>query len=421
MTLLSAGALAGLVLLVPLVALHLRRRPPADYDVPSLLLWDGLEQPAAPRSRGRRLPRLPLLLLLQALALVLLVVALARPAATASPPAPVHVYVLDDSLWMGVRGRLAVAQLRIQQLAARLPGAAPVRIVLADGSPKVIYRGPAAGVTSALRLVGPGLAPSSLARATALAAGLLGSPRDRVVLLRAPEDRLPRLRAGAGELHTVVIGVPVADQGIFSPSVRCGIAGTTGCEVLATVSSTAPTPVTDRYSVYAGGKAFRSGVVHLAARSSAELAFSAPAGVQIRMRLLASDALSVDDQAWISVPGGSGAPPSTVVTLVGAPSESQAVARAFAAVPGVTLRLRTASDYRPADARSAELTIVDGALPGGELPPSPAVVLIDPPSVPGGGVARTARRHHAQWGRCDQPPGERARSVVPVDRPGRRP
>jgi hypothetical protein len=123
-TLLSAWALAGLALLVPLVIAHLRRVHRQIYDVPSLLLWDALDQPGTPRSRRARL-RLPLLLVLQALALVLLVVSLARLSGSASPPTATRVFVLDDSLWMGAGSRLEAAEAQIERLAGRLPLAPP--------------------------------------------------------------------------------------------------------------------------------------------------------------------------------------------------------------------------------------------------------------------------------------------------------
>jgi Ca-activated chloride channel homolog len=151
-------------------------------------------------------------------------------------------------------------------------------------------------------------------------------------------------------------------------------------------SNTAAVPVSDRYTAYANGRALGSGIVSVGARSSTDIAFSAPAGSQINVRLDARDALPVDDQAWISVPGRSGAPPSTSVTLVGTPTDALPVARAFAAVPGITLRLRTPASYRPADAREVDLTIADGWLPASGLPPSPGVVVINPPRLPGGRV-----------------------------------
>jgi hypothetical protein len=197
---------------------------------------------------------------------------------------------------------------------------------------------------------------------------------------------MPAVRASAHQLQTLVVGAPLADQGIFSPSARCGIAGVGGCEVIAVVANRGRVAAADRYAVYADGRAAGSGIVHVPARSSVDLVVPARPGEQIHARLYVRDALAVDDQAWTPVPGPSGAPPSTTVTLVGAPSDALAVARAFAAVPGVKLRLRTPSSYRPADARSANLAVADGWLSTAGLPPSPAAVLINPPRLPGGSV-----------------------------------
>lgn len=389
MTLLSAWALAGLVLLAPLVIAHLRRRQSPLCDVASLLLWDGLDQQASAGSRRLRLPQLPLLLVLQALALVLLVVALARPAATAAAPGGARIYVVDDSLWMGVEGRLGSAELRTKQLAATLPPRARVWVVLADGAPHVIYHGRASEVGSALRHVAPATARSTLADAVSVAAGLVASARDRVVLLHAPEDAAPAVRAAPGQLHEFVTGAPVSDQGILSPTARCGIDTRPlpgGCEVLAVVSNSGTKPASDRYTAYANGRAVGSGRVRVGARSSADIALAARPGETFSLRLDSRDALATDDQAWVTVPGPSGAPPSTVITLVGVPSDALAVARAFAAVPGVSLRLRTQASYRAVDARGSELTVLDGSLPDGSLPPSPGVLLINPPRIPGGRV-----------------------------------
>ena len=66
------------------------------------------------------------------------------------------------------------------------------------------------------------------------------------------------------------------------------------------------------------------------------------------------------------------------MTLVGAPSDAVAVAQAFAAVPGVTLRLHTPAKYRAADAVTSDLAVLDGSLPA---PASP---------VPGGAPDRPA-------------------------------
>ena len=55
-------------------------------------------------------------------------------------------------------------------------------------------------------------------------------------------------------------------------------------------------------------------------------------------------------------------------------------------MPGVSLRLSTPADYDAAEARTSDLTVLDGSLPRNRLPASPAVLLIDPPSLPGGRV-----------------------------------
>ncbi len=390
MTLLSGWALAGLLLVAPLVFAHLRRESRPLLDVPSLLLWQNLEQRHAGRSRRLRLPRLPLLLALQALALILLVFALARPTGSPAPPRPTRIFVLDDSLWMSGAGRLSAARARLDQLAAALPRDTPVRLVLAGDAPQLAYSGPAAGIDGALSHVTPTAAPSDLGPALTLGASLLTGPRDTIVVARAPETRLPPAQARRGELSSVVVGSALADQGIFSPTARCGIGTRTGCEVIAPVANTGPTAVTDRYTAYAGGAAL-SGAVRVGAGGTGDIVLTAAPGEQVRLRLDGSDELAADNQGWVTVPGPANTPPSETVTLVGAPSDAVEVARAFAAVPGVTLRLRTPAQYRAADAVTSGLTVLDGWLPAHGLPGSPGVLLINPPRLPGGRVAGTLR------------------------------
>jgi Aerotolerance regulator N-terminal len=390
MTLLSGWALAGLLLVAPLVFAHLRRESRPQFDVPSLLLWQDLEQRPAGRSRKLRLPRLPLLLALQALALILLVFALARPTGSPATPRPTRIFVLDDSLWMSGAGRLPAARARIGQLAAALPRDTPVRLILAGDAPQITYSGPAAGIGGALRDVRPAAAPSSLGPALTLAAALLTGPRDTIVVARAPETPLPPAQARPGELSSVVIGSALADQGIFSPTARCGISTPTGCEVIAPVDNTGPTAVTDRYTAYAGGAAL-SGTIRVGAGGTSDIVLTAAPGEQVRLSLDGRDALAADNQAWVTVPGPANTPPSETVTLVGAPSDAVGLARAFAAVPGVTLRLRTPATYRAADGAASGLTVLDGWIPARGLPGSPGVLLVNPPRLPGGRVTGTLR------------------------------
>ena len=157
--------------------------------------------------------------------------------------------------------------------------------------------------------------------------------------------------------------------------------------------------------------------------STAPVTLFATPGQDIALRLLGSDPIAADDRAWVAVPGDDDIPRASVVTVVGTRATGLAVARALAAVPGVRLRLRTPSGYHVSDARASDLVVIDGAaaaagsssarsgasasatantrlvdLAGSDpdrlhhgalangLPPAPAVLLLDPSTLPGGRV-----------------------------------
>jgi hypothetical protein len=387
MTFAAGWAFAGLALLAPLVLLHLRQRGQVVRVVPSLLLWDEVQLAEAKRSRGLRRPPLPLLLLLQALAVTLLVFALAEPTSAGSISKPARVIVLDDSWSMQAPGRIAEARRDIRRLlAADAPGT-PVLIVLAGAIPSVLYRGSAAGVGGLLARVRASDAPGDLATALTVAAGLMGGSHDAIVLVRAPEDPEPAtLDSAVGELSTITLAGPLADQGIFGAGARCGIGAAASCEVYATVRNTSDRAVEDLISADAAGHPPLTLHVRVAAEASAPLALVAEPGQLVSLRLRAGDPLPADDDAWVTVPAGGNLPASSVVTLVGAPSVALATARAFAAVPGVTLRLRTRATYRASDAAQSNLVVLDHWIPRDGLPASPAVLLVDPPRLPEGRV-----------------------------------
>jgi hypothetical protein len=386
----AAGwALAGLVLLAPLVLLHLRRRGQVEREVPSLLLWEQIELVDAKGSRGLRRPPLPLLLLLQALALALLVFALAEPSSRAPASKPAQVLVLDDSWQMQTAGRMAEARREADRILAATPPATPVRIVLANGSSTVLYRGARAGALAALARVTASAAPADLASALTVAAGLLGGAHDSLTLIRAPEDPLPPVSSARGELQIFTLSPPIGDQGIFDAGARCGLGASTTCEVYATVRNTAAHAVNARVAADAAGHPPVSVHVHVAAHASAPLFLVSEPGEQVSLRLQGGDPLPAADEAWVTVPAAGDLPLSSVVTLVGTPANALATARAFAAVPGVSLRLRTAATFSRGDAEQSDLVVLDHFIPPGGLPSSPAVLLIDPPRLPEGRVGGT--------------------------------
>jgi Ca-activated chloride channel family protein len=383
----AGWALAGLALLVPLVILHLRPRTRTPREQPSLLLWRGLESDATTVSRRPRLPPLPLLLVLQALALIALVLALADPSSGGSPRPPATVIVLDNSFWMQAPGRLADERNEAERIIAAAPNGAPVRIVEADGTPAVVYRGPAAGAGAILRGLRAGASAPDLPAAIVVASGLLTGSHDRLAVIRAPEDELPRLRAGPGELRTAVSGTPITNQGITDPSARCGIGSAATCEIVATVANSGTAPVVDHIVADVPGHPPLSLSARVGGRSSAPIELLAAPGEHVELRLQRVDALPVDDRAWIAVPQEGGLARPANVTVVGERATALSVAQALAADPGVRLRVETPAHYRPAQAHSSDLVVVDGSLPGPGLPPAPAVLLLDPRRLPDGHVA----------------------------------
>jgi hypothetical protein len=375
--------LGALALLLPLLILHLRRPALTIREVPSLLVWERLSGSAPSDTRRLRRPRHPLLLALQALVVTALVVALAGPRLdrTASPTT---VYVLDASFWMQSGARFDAARADLARTAASRPGR--VVVVAASASPRLVYRGSRSGVPAALRALDATAASADMAAAITLAAGQLGSSSGHMILFRAPEDVLPEIAAAPGQLAVRVVGAPSADQGIFAPQARCGIGPADDCEVLATLRNGSASPRSMRYTASAPGQrsvTFRSTVP---AASTRTIALTARPGSTLRLQLRGHDALPFDDTAFVTVPGTDNAPDAATVTLVGDPSSARPLAQAFASVPGVTLLLRTPKSYRPRDAAASELVVLDGFLPAAGLPAAPAVLLIDPPALPGGAV-----------------------------------
>jgi hypothetical protein len=385
-TLLSAWALAGLLLTVPLVLAHLRRRRPPLREVDSLLPWRDLGHAAAPARRRLGAPVLPLLLALQLAALVVLVASLARPAGGAEEPRSSRVFVLDDSIWMQARdgdgSRAQTAAAVVRSRLRELPGGERVSLVLASAAPRILYSGDAAGAAAALHGLPAGVGAANLAAAVRLAVGLGSRRGERILLVRAPEDAPPAVSGSGTQLSQLVVGARSADQGLTGAGARCGLPGAGSCEVFTRVQNAGATAAEDDVSALLDGAVAARQTVTVPAEGSAPVAFHAPAGARIELELAAHDALAADDRAFAVVPAST----ATTVTIVGRPSDARPLAAALAAVPGVRLRLRTPSDYRTADASESDLLVLDGWLPAGDLPGSPALLLVDPPRLPGGGV-----------------------------------
>lgn len=385
MSLGTPWALAGLLLAIPVVLLHLRRPRPQTREVGSLLAWR--RSPAAAGLSSRRLgrPASSWLLALQLLALLLFVLALARPHLDGGAPrSTTRAFVVDDSIWMGAREdggtRLERAEAMLRSELEALPAGRRVAIFLAGPESKLLYEGSAGGAIDAARRIPPTFGAADLAATLRLAAALPGRG-GAIELLRAPEDAAPRT-TGTASVQDRVVGVAIADQGIAEASGRC-LPGSHDCQLFARVQSTAKAARTDRVEVLAAGRRISEQSVRVPAGGSAPIAFQAPAGSRLALALAGTDPLAADDRAYVAVP----AVEPVRVTLIGEKRDAEPLARALLAVPGTKVTLRTPTDFRPAEARRAALVVIDGKEPRRPIPASaPAVIRVDPSRLPGGSV-----------------------------------
>jgi uncharacterized membrane protein len=384
LTLLSGAALAALVLMIPLVALHLRRRKPPRRAVGSLLAWRDL--PSAGGGGARRIgrPPLPLLLLLQLLALLALVVALARPVSNESATTSSHVYVVDQSMWMGAEGdgtaRIDAARAVLRERIAELPGDEAVRIVGAGATPTVLFEGEAADAGPALGGLEAGPGAANLTAALRLAAGLRAGNDDPIALLRAPEEAAPKVRGGGSSYEDLEVGEPVEDTSLSEASAHCDRLGEEECEVFVRVAGTRGAEQTLPVRVAISGEPVHTVPVEVPPDEGAPLVFTAPPGSTIQMSLAPGDGLAANDSAFVSVPR----PGGENITLVGNRIRALPLARALASVPDVKLRLRTPQTYEPTDPGTSDLLVLDDFVPEGGLPKAPALLLVNPPSFPAG-------------------------------------
>jgi Ca-activated chloride channel homolog len=387
LTFLAAPALAALVLAIPLLALHLRRRKPPRRAVGSLLAWRDL--PGAGGGGARRFgrPPLPLLLLLQLLALVLLVVALAHPAKEKSATGSSHVYVVDESMWMGAEDgggtRIEAAASEMKERLADLAPGDAVRIVGAGATPSVLYEGPAGGAGEAVEGLSAGPSPANLTAALRLAAGLRAGNGDEVVLLRAPEEAAPKVRGGGSAYEAVTVGEPVDDVSIGGTTAHCDLLGREACEVFVRLTDHGGAEATVPVQVEVEGGKTASKTVKVPAGGSAPVVFTATPGAKVKVSVPAGgDGLTVANSAYVSVPE----PGGERITLVGQRTRALPLARALASVPGVKLRLRTPQSYEASDPATSDLLVLDDFIPKGGLPKAPALLIVHPPSFPGGKV-----------------------------------
>jgi Ca-activated chloride channel family protein len=382
MTLLTPVALLGLLLLPALVALHLRRQHARSVETPSLLLWEGLVSEPAQGGKRWQLEHL-LLLLLQLIAVSALVFSLARPAGTSSAGGT-RVYVIDDGMLMAAPdpepSRLAAAQAIVARDMQHAPSGTTFTIVAAGAQAHVLVsttdRATALGRLQGLT---PLAAAPELGQAVNVAAGLLPASDAHLLVLYAHGETLPAISAPHGMVSTVSIGHNTDDQSISSLSTRCKVAAAT-CDAFARVRNSANTAIQDSLVIEADGAVLGQKSLRLPAQSDTDLSFAVPATRHIlQLYLTRRDLVGSDNLAWSLIPNQN---PETV-TVVGDAGHTAPVTKALAALPNIRVARRTPAQFAAGSTGAAGPLILAGWMPTGSLPPTPSLVLINPPRYPG--------------------------------------
>jgi Ca-activated chloride channel family protein len=376
-TFLAPLALVALLVPVVIYLVHWFFGSRRRLRVSAVFLWADLPRASTGRSR-RRWPPLSVLLLLQLLAASLAVLALARPATPSEPPRHLAL-VLDAS---GSMQATDVAPSRFDAARARgierLAGLRPsdlVSFVRAGREATLQASGTPDSARAALSAAQPGAGGAAIREALALASSQVAATPERrgqiVLLTDAAWPSPDPIGPLAAPVEVVAVGGGSDNQAITSLSVRMDPSGhgqTAFVELANQAEHAARIPM----RLTADGAPLDERQVDIAAKTRARLSIPLPVDARhITVRLLGRDALTLDDVAETTAPGG----PARDVMMLGRPSDS--LRRALESIPA--LHVRPPSTV-PAEGRQnqPDLTVLAGVLPA-QLPPGP-LLLVDPPS-----------------------------------------
>jgi len=373
-TLLVPAALAGLLALPVIYLIHLLWGSRRRLVVPAVFLWAGLSSVPSGRAR-RRWPPLGALLLLQLAAAALLAVALTRPATSAPPPTHL-VIVMDASASMQATDvsptRFEAARGQALARLAALSTGDQASLIRAGATATLVASGSAGQAREALARLTPGIAPSALREALALAsteAQATPTATGQIVLLTdaawppfAPPGAL------AAPVEIVPVGGGADNRAIVNLQVRTEPGGTKQAAFVE-VANYADHAVSVPLRTLGDDVLLDERALAVPARGRVGASIQVPSEVRrVTARLLGRDALPLDDVAEAMVPL---AQPRDVHLVSRAPTTLQ---KALAAIPSVRLTLADPSSDTPI---AADLTVLDGTLPP-QLPPG-ALLLVNPP------------------------------------------
>jgi hypothetical protein len=376
-------SLVGALLALPVLAMYFLRLRRRRQRVSSTLLWRQALEEIQARSPWRRL-RLHALLLLQLLVLALLVLALARPFLERTGETTGDLIVLvDTSASMQATdvppSRFAVAKARAGALIDGLGPADRMSIIGLADVPQVLITDSVdrTALHRALDGLQPGVGGADLESALSLVNSLLqsGAGREaerpaRVVVL---SDGNVGAATGLPPLRFPVVFEPIgtaAENLAVSAFATRQVQGKTA--VLARITNYGTHPQETMVELSADGQVVDTRPLAIQPATEDELYWpEVPAGARLlQVRLLAEDALALDNRAWTVA-----APEAHAKALL-VTNGNVYLERALSLNPQLEVTRLAPNLYRPAD--GYDLVVFDGVLP--ETLPIGAVLLVAPPA-----------------------------------------
>ena len=339
MNLLAPAGLLSLLLTIPILLLYMLRLRRQDIVVPSTYLWRTI---VADRHANRPWQKLRhnWLLYLQLLILAALALALAQPAIPT--PFTAHgqiIVLLDVSASMQAQGDnqtyFAAALRELHTLASTLKADDTIALIAVAPTPRLLLQ---SGDATALRHTLATLAtdyPSDggadWPAATALAAGL-ASGEDTTTLLvtdAAIPDELPAL---PGTVRLISVGQhDLANVGIGAFALRRTTRTATGLSAFVRLHNAGPATART-VALYADGTLFARQNVALDTDAHVPLTFAnIPATTWAEVRLEQTDALAIDNRAWVALATGNSGQTGLVT------AGNRFLSQALNALPDMTL------------------------------------------------------------------------------------
>lgn len=392
MQFLAPTAFALAALLPVIVAMYLLRLRRTEQVVSSTYLWQRMVRDMEANAPWQRLRR-NLLLILQLLFMTLLILALARPFTwTEGQGGQALILVFDTSASMSADDvsptRLEAAKLRARQIADGLPDEARVTVIAAGQQAQVLLPSSVdrRQVHLAIDGVRAGVGDSDLESALELASAVAArQPDTETVVFSDGRVELGRV-AVKGRVRYLPMGLSGENQAISAISLRT----TPGGQYLSAfvqVTNHGEQDAARRLALYVDGELANAFDLTIPAKGQrAIVADDVAANAQVvEVRLLGSDALALDDQAWAVYRGSERAS----VALVS--EGNRFLETALRLMPALELSVRRPDEDRGGDGApppqigdvdakaGADLAVLDGNVALTATPASGSLLYIAPP------------------------------------------